>query len=89
MSQFMLVLFDAPHLFMNISPEEMQKIIVEYNEWAGGLAQQGKLVGGEKLKEEGGKVLRLQGKQANVVDASFNGNGTAHHRPARIVQAFA
>jgi hypothetical protein len=72
MSQFMLVLFDAPGSYVNISPEEMQKMIVEYNEWAGGLAQQGKLVGGEKLKEEGGKVLRLQGKQVNVVDGPYS-----------------
>ncbi len=72
MSQFMLLLYDNPSAWANVSPEDMQKVIQEYSSWAGGLAQQGKLAGGEKLRDEGGKVLRGDGKQVKVTDGPYS-----------------
>lgn len=44
----------------NQSPEEMQEHMDAWGKWMGGLAQQGKLVGGEPLQNEG-KTLTEKG----------------------------
>lgn len=42
MSKFMLILYDRPADFANVSPEDIQRIIEEYNAWGRGLADRGK-----------------------------------------------
>ena len=71
MSQFMLLLYDNPASFANVTPEQIQTIIEEYRAWAGKLGQEGRLAGGEKLKDEGGKVMRLEKAQVKVVDGPY------------------
>ena len=71
MSTFMLLLYDNPAGWQNVTPEQMQSVIGEYVAWAEKLGKEGKLEGGQKLKDEGGKVIRLQGKQHNVVDGPY------------------
>jgi hypothetical protein len=38
MSKFMLILCDRPADFANVTPEDLQRIIEEYNAWGRGLA---------------------------------------------------
>lgn len=73
MRQFMLVLHDAmeDNPFMTMGPEEIQAAIARYVAWSEGLAADGKLVGGAKLKDEGGKQLTKRGEQVVVVDGPY------------------
>src|SRR5262249_20217488 len=72
MSQkFMLILFEKPGDFAAMSPEEIQKLIVEYNTWTGKVAAAGNLIDGHKLREEGGKrMVQTAGKLA-VTDGPY------------------
>ena len=72
MAKFMLLLYDTPTDFQGVSPEQMQQIVQEYYQWAGKLGQEGVLAGGEKLKEEGGKVLRRGKSKAEVTDGPYS-----------------
>jgi hypothetical protein len=72
MHKYMLLLYDTPNAFAQVSPEDMQKVIQEYSAWAGKLGQEGKLLGGEKLTDEGGRVLRLEGGKPKVTDGPYS-----------------
>lgn len=72
MSKFMLVLHDDPSVFADLSPEDMQKVVQRYNEWAGKLAQQGRMAGGEKLKDEPGRIVRRDGDKPVVKDGPYS-----------------
>lgn len=72
MPQYMLILHDDPSAFASgMTPEQMQACIAEYQAWAGKMAQQGRLVGGEKLADNGGKVMSNVGGRTRVVDGPF------------------
>lgn len=63
MPKFMLVLRgDTTTDWSSITPEDMQRIIQDYQSWAAKLAQKGLLHDGKKLTDAGGKVLRADGK---------------------------
>lgn len=58
MPRFMLVLrADVTQDYSDFSPEDFQRLIQEYNAWSEGLARQGLLLDGQKLTDEGGRVL--------------------------------
>lgn len=74
MPQYMLLLHEIPGGFASLSPEEMQRVIEKYSAWSAKLASQGKLVGGDKLRDEGGRHLRRDGKgggRVSVVDGPY------------------
>ncbi|MCC7012942.1 MAG: transcription initiation protein [Planctomycetes bacterium] len=72
MSTFMLVLQDDPKAFASdISPAEIQAIVAQYKAWGERLAAQGRMRGGEKLKDEGGRQLSKSRGQVRVVDGPF------------------
>jgi hypothetical protein len=54
MAQFMLLLYDNPSEWQNISPEEMQKAIEKYMAWA----QRPFTVSSQRLAEDPGRVIR-------------------------------
>ena len=58
MPKFVLLLHENPSDFQAWSPEEMQACIERYRAWSDGLLAQGKMLGGKKLQEEGGRHLR-------------------------------
>jgi hypothetical protein len=60
MSTFMLLLFDDPTEYATMSPAELQAVVARYSAWADRLGAQGKMRGGEKLRDEGGRVLRRE-----------------------------
>ena len=72
MAQFMLILHGAPNNMANLSPTEIQAIVEKYSAWSGKLAAAGKLVGGQKLTEEGGKVITKSGDRLSVVDGPYS-----------------
>ncbi len=71
MSQFLLLLHETPSEFPDWSPEEMQKVIQEYQAWGQKLAQAGHFVSSQKLKENSGRSLSL-GDQGLLVDGPFS-----------------
>jgi len=58
MPQYMLLLRDDPSVFADLSPEEMQKVLQRYGDWRRSLP--GRIVGGHKLKDGEGRVMRSE-----------------------------
>lgn len=71
MPTFMLVLRDRPEDFRELSPQEMQRMIAEYRAWGRRLEEAGRLEGGHKLADEGGRVLRASAGRIAVKDGPF------------------
>jgi hypothetical protein len=71
MSQYILLLHEAPSDFSNFSPEEVQQIIGEYVAWRNKIKDEGKYVGSNKLKEEGGRHVSMRNGNARVVDGPY------------------
>ena len=73
MAKFMFILHETPsEEYRNLSPEEMQRIIEKYRAWAGRLAESGRLAGGAKLTDEGGKWVSMQKGAVTVVDGPYS-----------------
>ncbi len=72
MAKFMLILHSPPDLWRNLSPEEMQQKVVKYRTWVERLRTSGRYVSGEKLGEEGGKLLTQQGGRLHITDGPFS-----------------
>ena len=71
MAKYLLMARDAgdwQSLAGSVSPEQIQAIIGRYMAWAERVAQQGKLVSGEKLKDGEGRVVRAQNGSVRVTD---------------------
>ena len=58
MSQYMLLLHQAPNYNMDLPREKMLEMTKRYMAWADGLRQKGTMVGGEKLAAGGGATSR-------------------------------
>lgn len=73
MNRYMLVLHDTieGNPFMTMSPEELQAAIGEYSAWSERLAAAGRLEGGEKLMDEGGRQMTRRGDEVVVVDGPY------------------
>jgi hypothetical protein len=71
MPNYLLLLYEKPADFSSLSPEAIQSVIGEYVAWSQKLAGQGKLVGGQKLRDEGGKHLNGFGDDFRSTDGPF------------------
>ncbi|MCM2254667.1 MAG: YciI family protein [Vicinamibacteria bacterium] len=71
MAQFMLLLHENPASFAGVTPEQMEQVIGEYVAWRVALEKQGRFVGAEKLRDEGGRHLTGTGEAFRVVDGPF------------------
>ncbi len=71
MGQYMLILHDNPQDMSDASPQELQSVVGEYMAWREKVASQDKLVGGNKLADEGGRLLTNDGGKMRVVDGPF------------------
>lgn len=58
MARFMITVRDTPGQGDDLSPEEIQGIIQRYHAWGMALAAEGRLVLGEKLRDDAGRVVR-------------------------------
>jgi hypothetical protein len=63
---------DALAGWSEMSPEEIQQVIEKYLAWGERLAAEGKLAGGDKLRDGEGRVLRGTGADARVIDGPFS-----------------
>jgi hypothetical protein len=70
-NKYMLLLHDSTQSFADVSAEDIQQIISEYVDWREKIEKDGKLVGGEKLADEGGKHLSMQNGEIRVTDGPF------------------
>lgn len=71
MPNYLLLLHEQPSDFSSLSPEEIQAVIAEYVAWSQKLAADGKLVGGQKLKDEGGRDLAGYNGDFRVTDGPY------------------
>lgn len=71
MAQFMLILFENPGDFAKMAPEDIQKVIEKYGAWGEKLGMTGKIAGGHKLTEDGGKRLDRAGSKIAVTDGPY------------------
>lgn len=71
MAQFLLLLYDDPSFFSGLTAARMKQVVKEYTDWGKKLRRQGRMLGGQKLTFEGGRVLRCQGKKPVVTDGPY------------------
>lgn len=71
MSQYLLMLYDNPVADEHLGPEQMQQIIREYSAWARRMAEESRLVAGEKLADDAGRVVRKDHERLAVTDGPF------------------
>lgn len=71
MAKFMLILREDPATFAALSPDEMQSIINEYRLWGEKMGQAGKLAGGEKLRDEGGRNVTARSGTVVATDGPY------------------
>jgi hypothetical protein len=68
MPNYMLLLYDDPSQWGNVSPEEMQKAIEKYHAWT----QKPFVVDHKRLAEDPGKVIRGSGAKARATDGPYS-----------------
>ena len=71
MAQYILFLHEPPASPAGMSPDEMQSVIQEYQAWSASIGKAGKLVGGHKLTDEGGRLLTGWGEEFSVTDGPW------------------
>ncbi|MBX7102472.1 MAG: YciI family protein [Gemmataceae bacterium] len=71
MAQFMLILFENPGDFASMAPEQIQQVIEKYSAWGAKLGMEGKIAGGHKLTEDGGRKLDRKGSVITVTDGPY------------------
>ena len=67
MPQYMLLLYDDRSRWAKLSPEEMQKAVEKYMSWS----KKPFNVGGKRLAEDDGRVLRSEGGKTRVTDGPY------------------
>lgn len=71
MNKYMLLLHDSTDGASDVSAEEIQAVIGEYVGWRNQIEADGRLIGGEKLADEGGKHLSMNGDEIRVTDGPY------------------
>ena len=71
MSRFILLLHESPTPFAGVSAEEIQAVVQEYGAWRQKLADEGRLVGGEKLEDGTARQLSATDGRIDVTDGPF------------------
>ena len=71
MPNYLLFLYSEPDAFNETSPAEMQAIIQKYRDWRLRLQKSGVIVGGEKLQDGTGRMMRRTGGATSVTDGPY------------------
>ncbi|PZP30144.1 MAG: transcription initiation protein [Roseateles depolymerans] len=71
MPAYLLLLHECPADSAALSAAELGDIIRAHQAWADRLAAAGQLLGGEKLTDDGGRQLRLDGRQPVASDGPY------------------
>jgi len=70
MPQYIILLYDDPKKFTELSPQEMQEAFKKYYGWGQKMREQGRLTGSNKLTDGAGRVLRGKSPM-RVTDGPF------------------
>jgi hypothetical protein len=70
MARFMLI-FHESHGLRSLPPAEAEQAMGKMKDWFGKIRASGKYVASDKLREEGGKVVRKQNERTVVVDGPY------------------
>ena len=68
MAHYLLLLHEKPGESPKLDSTEIQGIVARYSAWAEALRRGGRLLASEKLREDGGKILRREGSEVVVTD---------------------
>lgn len=71
MPRYMLLPFDEPAAFTDVSPAEMQRILERYIAWTEGLAAGGYLLASDKLVDGTGRRVTRRAGTLDVRDGPF------------------
>ena len=71
MPNYLLFLYSEPDAFNETSPAEMQAIIQTSRDWRLRLQKTGVIVGGEKLQDGTGRMMRRTGGETSVTDGPY------------------
>jgi hypothetical protein len=71
MPNYLLFLHEDPETFSEASADEIQAIIQKYYDWKTRMQTSGVLVGGEKLQDGTGRVLRQVNGQISIKDGPY------------------
>jgi hypothetical protein len=71
MPSYMLLIYDNPVNWINMSPEDMQKAIEKFMAWGNKLRSSGVFLASHKLADDAGKVMRGKG-QVRVTDGPYS-----------------
>jgi hypothetical protein len=71
MPNYMLFLHEDQGQFEGRSQDEMMRVIKEYGAWATRMREEKRFVGGEKLADNTGKVLRSKNGKLVVTDGPY------------------
>jgi hypothetical protein len=71
MAKYMLLLYDDPTAWQQLSPEELQNTLQKYLAWSTRARADGIYVGGHKLANNLGKVVRGKA-QVHVTDGPYS-----------------
>jgi hypothetical protein len=71
MPQYMLLLHDSGTFPADMSPEDMQAVIQRYISWRKRVEAGGHKVGGHKLRDGDGRVMRRAGDATKVTDGPY------------------
>lgn len=72
MPRYILMLHEDPSQFAEMSASDMQAVVSRYMAWSDDMAKRGALVSGEKLTDDGGRVVRRSKSGINVTDGPFS-----------------
>ena len=72
MPKFMLIIHSAPGMWESLSPEDLQRKVEKYQAWTDQLRTSGRHVYGEKLGDEGGKVVARQKGRLSFIDGPYS-----------------
>lgn len=71
MHEYLLLLHESPADTAHLSPTEMQALVERYIAWGQAMADQGRMVAGHKLRDEGGRIVRRAAGTTQVTDGPF------------------
>lgn len=71
MPNYLLLLHQDENQRASVVGDRITAVIKEYGDWAGKLRAQGRLVGGEKLADDTGKVLRDKQGKVTITDGPY------------------
>ncbi len=81
MPNYLLILHEEPMDYSQLSPEQIEAVIGEYIAWSKKLEAEGKYAGGQKLKDEGGKLL-------SGIDAAFRVTDGPYAEAKEVIGGF-